>query len=57
MKNFKKISREELKKVNGGADKCGPGFILKCDSFGQCDSSTGLEDCICICIHINTPPL
>ncbi|WP_410470240.1 bacteriocin-like protein [Chryseobacterium sp. FH2] len=52
MKNLKKISREQLKQVQGGSSvpQCQIGYIYKCDSFGICDETTGQDDCVCGCV-------
>ncbi|MDH6254150.1 hypothetical protein M2347_003877 [Chryseobacterium sp. H1D6B] len=39
MKNVKKISRDELKKVNGGMKKCPPG------THSYTCPGTGMEQC------------
>ncbi|WP_223559190.1 bacteriocin-like protein [Chryseobacterium lathyri] len=51
MKNLKKVSREQLKQVNGGSGtpRCKIGFIYRCDAIGVCDELSGLEDCLCGC--------
>lgn len=50
MKNLKKISREQLKEVKGGAAPlCKVGYIYMCGAIGVCDDNTGQEDCLCGC--------
>jgi len=57
MKNLKKISRNQLKQVNGGAGvpNCKIGYIYMCGAMGICDDNTGEDDCLCICRPIIRP--
>lgn len=50
MKNFKKISREQLKQVQGGfvIPVCAPKYRLVCTSVEQCDE--GQPNCSCSCV-------
>ncbi|BAP32064.1 anaerobic ribonucleoside-triphosphate reductase large subunit [Chryseobacterium sp. StRB126] len=49
MKNLKKISRDQLKQVKGGAGYCKPGYKYICYDIGICDPSLG-EYCSCECV-------
>ena len=57
MKNFKKISREELKHVKGsgpsgpGIGHCRAGYMYICFAEGICDDDT--MECICGCVPAN----
>jgi len=52
MKNLKKVSREQLKQIKGGAigGICAPGYYLQCLSVGQCDEAQDLFECSCHCV-------
>ena len=53
MKNLKKISREQLKEVQGGVTpfpQCPYGYTYKCEAVGVCDETTGQDDCLCGCV-------
>ncbi|UKB82066.1 hypothetical protein LF887_13730 [Chryseobacterium sp. MEBOG06] len=46
MKNLKKISRENLKSVKGGAYTfCSPGRVYKCYNIGVCEPDYGFNEC------------
>lgn len=52
MKNLKKITREQLKEVQGGGSvpQCRVGYIYRCEAVGQCDETQDLYDCVCGCV-------
>ncbi|WP_410493893.1 bacteriocin-like protein [Chryseobacterium sp. T16E-39] len=52
MKNFKKISREQLKNVQGAGSlpQCPVGYIYRCEAVGVCDEISGQDDCACGCV-------
>lgn len=49
MKNLKKISRDQLKQVNGGVGACSPGYVFRCPSIDICDPEHGFDNCPCGC--------
>ncbi|WP_164975756.1 MULTISPECIES: bacteriocin-like protein [unclassified Chryseobacterium] len=55
MKNLKKVSREQLKAVQGGGimdyPKCGPKTQLRCYSIEYCDPEF-TDGCPCVCVRI-----
>jgi hypothetical protein len=51
MKNFKKISRENLKAIKGGIGFCKAGYMYFCDDISICDPEIGVP-CNCYCIPI-----
>lgn len=54
MKNFKKTSRDQLKKVNGGGNRdgvCQPQYMLICDAVGICGPEPDAA-CNCYCVPI-----
>ncbi|UKB81196.1 bacteriocin-like protein [Chryseobacterium sp. MEBOG07] len=54
MKNFKKISRDQLKQVNGGGGRdgiCKPQYIWVCEATGICGPESDAA-CNCYCIPI-----
>ncbi|AZA83495.1 hypothetical protein C1637_15455 [Chryseobacterium lactis] len=60
MKNFKKISREQLKQVAGGGPSgpgvgnCRVGYIYLCKAEGICDDDK--TECVCLCVPANQIP-
>lgn len=58
MKNFKKISRDQLKQVNGGGggrENCKPQFMWVCEATGICGPESDAA-CNCYCIPIVPNP-
>lgn len=51
MKNFKKISRENLKAIKGGVSVCKPQFMLICEATGICGPESDAA-CNCYCVPI-----
>ncbi|WP_167025014.1 bacteriocin-like protein [Chryseobacterium sp. Tr-659] len=52
MKNFKKISREQLKQVNGGGiGNCKPQYKWVCEATGICGPESDAA-CNCYCVPI-----
>ena len=57
MKNFKKLSRENLRAINGnggGRENCKPQYMWMCEATGICGVEPGAE-CNCYCIPIVPP--
>ena len=57
MKNFKKISREQLKQVRGAGaipnpTTCSKGYIYMCQAEGASFPEQGIWDCACGCVPI-----
>lgn len=58
MKNFKKISRENLKTIKGGGVPegiCKPGYKYMCEATGICGPEEDAA-CNCFCIPIIPNP-
>lgn len=52
MKNLKKISREQLRKIQGGdtPPQCRVGYIYICNAVGACIPEADMYDCVCGCV-------
>ncbi len=52
MKNFKKLTREDLKNVAGGGSvpNCPVGYIYMCQAVGACFPEQDIWDCACGCV-------
>ncbi|MGG5207534.1 bacteriocin-like protein [Chryseobacterium sp. MIQD13] len=53
MKNLKKLTRENLKQVQGGTTipHCPPRMIYRCEAVGVCAPEFDQYDCVCGCIY------
>ncbi|MDR6369879.1 MULTISPECIES: bacteriocin-like protein [Chryseobacterium] len=56
MKNLKKITRDQMKNVQGAGTPitCPAKYYLKCESIYVCDPDQGIYDCVCSCVPIGS---
>ncbi|RQO40422.1 hypothetical protein DBR39_05595 [Chryseobacterium sp. KBW03] len=58
MKNFKKLTRDNLKDISGGAGPiphCRVGYIYMCQAEAACFPDQDIWDCACGCVPVTKP--